>query len=201
MRVQADWKSIQDVAAFEGFTCLVPQTRFAVGESKIERDAGGKPIWTWKKNTPPLSADDQAALVKAGLLKESETRNLLTDIDSGKSVKPHAGSVRWNEFRKSWIAIFNEYGGKSMLGEVWFAEAKQLTGPWSAAKKIMTHESYSFYNPVHHPFFDQDGGRLIYLEGTYAATFSGNNERTPRYDYNQIMYRLDLADPRLKLTK
>jgi hypothetical protein len=201
MRVRADWKSIQDVAEFEGFTCLAPQSRFAGAESKIERDANRKPIWSWKKNTPPLSADEQASLVKAGVLKESETRNLIVDIDSGKSVKPHAGSVRWNEFRKSWIAIFNEYGGKSMLGEVWFAEAKQLTGPWSTAKKVVTHDNYSFYNPVHHSFFDQDGGRRVYLEGTYASTFSGNNERTPRYDYNQIMYRLDLADPRLILTK
>ena len=47
--------------------------------------------------------------------------------------------------------------------------------------------------------FDQDGGRLIYFEGTYTHTFSGNDNATPRYDYNQIMYRLDLADPRLNL--
>jgi hypothetical protein len=50
---------------------------------------------------------------------------------------------------------------------------------------------------VSHPFFDQEGGRIIYFEGTYASTFSGNTNPTPRYDYNQIMYRLDLADPRL----
>jgi hypothetical protein len=50
---------------------------------------------------------------------------------------------------------------------------------------------------VHHPFFDQDGGRTIYFEGTYCNTFSGNPEQTARYDYNQVMYRLDLADPRL----
>jgi hypothetical protein len=62
----------------------------------------------------------------------------------------------------------------------------------------VTHEQYSFYNPAQHPFFDQEGGRLIYFEGTYAETFSGNPCPTPRYDYNQVMYRLDLADPRLK---
>ena len=39
---------------------------------------------------------------------------------------------------------------------------------------------------------------MIYFEGTYTHTFSGNEHRTPRYDYNQIMYRLDLADERLK---
>lgn len=199
MRVRADWKAIQDPAEFEGYSCLLPQTRFAGADTKIERGDDGKPVWGWKKNTPPLSPDEQAVLVKAGVLKDNDTRLLFTDIDSGKPVKPHAGSVRWNDFRKRWIAIFNQMGGTSHLGEVWFAEAKQLTGPWSAAKKIITHDKYSFYNPVQHPFFDQDGGRLIYLEGTYAAMFSGNENRTPRYDYNQIMYRLDLADPRLKL--
>ena len=40
--------------------------------------------------------------------------------------------------------------------------------------------------------------RLVYFEGTYVTTFSGNPVATPRYDYNQIMYRLDLADPRLR---
>ena len=53
--------------------------------------------------------------------------------------------------------------------------------------------------PTQHPFFDQDGGRVIYFEGTYTNTFSGNPMPTPRYEYNQIMYRLDLSDPRLKM--
>jgi hypothetical protein len=51
---------------------------------------------------------------------------------------------------------------------------------------------------VQHAFFDQDAGRLIYFEGTYTSTFSGNPDPTPRYDYNQIMYRLDVDDPRLR---
>jgi hypothetical protein len=56
------------------------------------------------------------------------------------------------------------------------------------------------YNPKQHPYFDQDGGRTIYFEGTYTQAFSGSEETaTPRYDYNQIMYRLDLGDPRLAL--
>ncbi|MBI3860545.1 MAG: hypothetical protein HY290_01470, partial [Planctomycetia bacterium] len=41
-------------------------------------------------------------------------------------------------------------------------------------------------------------GRQIFFEGTYTHTFSGNpHETTPRYEYNQVMYRLDLDDPRL----
>ena len=72
-------------------------------------------------------------------------------------------------------------------------------GPWIYARKIVTHEKYDFYNPKHHPFFDKEGGRVIYFEGTYVNTFSGNPEKTPRYDYNQIMYKLDLSDERLAL--
>ena len=92
-----------------------------------------------------------------------------------------------------------EFGGPSYLGEIWYAEAQALEGPWRKAVKIVTHDRYSFYNVKHHPLFDQEGGRLIYFEGTYTATFSGNDDKTPRYDYNQIMYRLDLADPRLRV--
>jgi hypothetical protein len=36
------------------------------------------------------------------------------------------------------------------------------------------------------------------LEDTYSHTFSGRESRTPLYDYNQILYRLDLTDPRLR---
>jgi hypothetical protein len=86
-----------------------------------------------------------------------------------------------------------------MLGEAWFAEADSVTGPWVYARKIVTHDDYSFYNVRHHPFFDQDGGRRVYFEGTYTATFSGTKVPTPRYDYNQVLYRLDLDDPRLVL--
>jgi hypothetical protein len=96
--------------------------------------------------------------------------------------------------------IFHEAGGESSnLGEVYYAEADRLTGPWAMARKVVTHEKYSFYNPKQHPMFDQENGRLIYFEGTYTAAFSRSHQRTPRYDYNQIMYRLDLSDPRLAL--
>ena len=98
--------------------------------------------------------------------------------------------------------IFGQSGGStSFLGEIWYAEADAPEGPWLKARKIVTHDKYSFYNPVHHPFLDQKGGRIIYFEGTYTATFSGAKFPTPRYDYNQILYRLDLADPRLKAVR
>src|SRR5439155_20880164 len=90
-------------------------------------------------------------------------------------------------------------GKPSYLGEVYYLESDRPEGPWTTAVKVVTHDHYTFYNPVHHPFLDRDRGRIIYFEGTYANTFSGNPDQTPRYDYNQILYRLDLADARLVL--
>ena len=110
----------------------------------------------------------------------------------------HGGSVYWNEYRKRWIMIVGQAGGTSYLGEIWYAESPALEGPWRQAKKIVTHDRYTFYNPKQHPFFDGQNGRFIYFEGTYTKECSGNPEATPRYDYNQIMYRLDLADERLR---
>ena len=92
-------------------------------------------------------------------------------------------------------------GDSSFLGEVWYAEADTPVGPWAYARKIVTHNKYSFYNPKQHAYFDQDGGCIIYFEGTYSHTFSGSLENaTPRYNYNQIVYRLNLDDRRLALS-
>jgi hypothetical protein len=117
------------------------------------------------------SAFRQLALVAAGKIKSKEAWINLRDAESG--------------------------GSSSYLGEIWYAEANAPEGPWLLAQNIVTHHHYSFYNPLHHVFFDQQGGRIIYFEGTYAHAFSATKTPTPRYDYNQVMYRLDLSDARL----
>jgi hypothetical protein len=133
-------------------------------------------------------------------LEQEHQKDRMTDIESRKPITPHGGSVCWNRWRQRWLMIFNQSGGESSnLGEVWYAEAPTPAGPWTFARKIITHNRYSFYNPKQHPYFDRDNGRIVYLEGTYSFTFSGDEKQaTPRYDYNQVMYRLDLSDPRLK---
>jgi hypothetical protein len=199
VRVQADLKCIQDPTRYEAFTCLVPGTHYSGKETQVERSAKGELIYAWKANTDPVRQNEENELLSCGKIKASEERYQVKDIETGKPIKLHAGSVAWNDFRKRWILIASESGGSSFLGEVWFSESEHETGPWRWVKKIVTHDHYTFYNPIHHPFFDQEGGRFIYFEGTYANTFSGNSVQTPRYDYNQIMYRLDLSDPRLKL--
>ena len=90
----------------------------------------------------------------------------------------HGGSVYWNDVSP---ALGDDrggvVGGTSMLGEVWYAEADTPVGPWVYARKVVTHDRYSFYNPKQHPMFDKEGGRMIFFEGTYTHTFSGNPTR------------------------
>ena len=121
----------------------------------------------------------------------------LKSVD-GNTVKPHAGSIAWNEYRKRWVTVFHEVGGKpSHLGEVWYAEADKPAGPWGPAVKVLSHKNYTLYNVRLHPEFSPTGSPILLFEGTYTATFANNPHPTPRYDYNQIMYRLDLDDSRL----
>ena len=123
----------------------------------------------------------------------------LSSATGGKPVTPHSGSIAWNEFRKRWVAVFMETFGKpSAFGELWYAEAKVPTGPWGKAIKILTHENYTFYNPRIHPEFTPTNSPILLFEGTYTMQFADKPAPTARYDYNQILYRLDLNDPTLK---
>jgi len=63
--------------------------------------------------------------------------------------------------------------------------------------KVLDHRLYTYYNPRIHPEFSPQGSPILLFEGTYTQLFSGAPVRTPRYDYNQILYRLDLDDPKL----
>lgn len=195
IRVPAELDAVLDLEQYEYFTCLREGSTAEAPE--IERDPEGELRYRWVRNVPPMNEEIEWKLLEAGTIRPDETRFLPVDVASGERIRLHRGSVRWNEHRGRWILIASQLFGTSPLGEVWYAEADDPTGPWERAVKVVTHENYSFYNPVQHDFFDQQGGRLIYFEGTYTTQFSGNEQPTPRYDYNQIMYRLDLDDPRL----
>ena len=200
VRNSPDLAHIADSKTYEAFTCLAPGARFDGPRTRLDRAADGHLLWAWKVNTPALGEDEAVKLVSAGKMKQEEVLTQLRDIETDKFVTSHGGSVYWNTFRKRWIMITTQvFGSPSFLGEVWFAEADTPVGPWLYARKVATHDHYTFYNPTQHPFFDQDGGRRIYFEGTYVDTYSGVTDLVPRYNYNQLMYRLDLDDQRLAL--
>lgn len=195
MRVPASADAVLDLSRYEAFTCLVPGGREQ--GAKVERDATGKVVWGWKRDTAAITFALQESLKKQRLLKSDEVWLQLTDADHGNVIEAHRGSVTWNTLRKKWILITTQVRGTSILGEVWYAETDRPEGPWTKARKIVTHDKYSFYNPKQHPQFTSSDGRYVFFEGTYTQSFSGNTDPTPRYEYNQMMYRLDLNDPRL----
>jgi hypothetical protein len=201
VRVLATLKDLLDPNAYEAFTCATAVEKNRPTAVKTGQD--GKPVWQWQRDLPPMGSDAEAKLCKAGKLKPEHTRFYLANAaDLKERVRLHSGTVRWNEHRRRWVMVAGQIGGKSsLLGEVWYAEAEHPTGPFGTAAKVVTHEKQSFYNVCHHSFLDRDGGRFIYFEGTYTSDFSGNSDNTPRYEYNQIIYRLDLDSAVLQLTR
>jgi hypothetical protein len=113
-------------------------------------------------------------------------------------VEPHSGSIAWNAYRRRWVTVFMQNFGKpSVFGELWYAESESPYGPWGRAVKILSHKNYTFYNPRLHPEFTPEDSPVLLFEGTYTSAFADRPAPTPRYDYNQILYRLDPDDPRL----
>jgi len=200
MRVRAEWDDVIDANCYEVLTALKPKKSAGQLEPRLNPVKSNKP-YRWIR-FDELTGDDVSAKNSVIEALKKETKDVqLYDIETGKEISPHGGTVYFNSYRQRWISIFvQQFGQSSFLGEVWYAEADTPVGPWAYAKKIVTHNKYSFYNPKQHTFFDKEGGRKIFFEGTYTFTFSGSLENaTPRYDYNQIMYRLNLDDNRLAL--
>ena len=127
----------------------------------------------------------------------------------GLPVKVHSGSIAWNAYRNRWVTVFMEaFGTPAAFGELWYAESKSPWVPWGTPVKVLSHQNYSFYNPQIHTSLVANAGQHLFFEGTYTILFAGTTNSksmaptfplaTPRYEYNQILYRLDLNDPRLR---
>lgn len=169
------------------------------GHPSFWKDESGKEWLLYGNPLPtlrcPATFEGWQDLSKWEQLKPQET--LLSP--EGKAVKPHSGHIAWNEFRKRWVTVFMEYFGKpSVFGELWYAEADSPLGPWGKAVKVITHENYTFYNPRLHPEFTSPDSPILIFEGTYTAEFADRPFPTARYNYNQVLYRLDLDDPALR---
>ena len=189
----APLKTVWDRAAGPKKMPPVPE-----GHASIWADAGGK---TWLHFGNPFPTLRCPATYEAW--QDPAAWEVLTPPRelqgaSGSAVVPHSGSIAWSSARNKWVAVFvQKFGKPSAFGEVWYAEAADPTGPWGRAVKILTHENYTFYNPKIHIGVTGKTSPTILFEGTYTAEFADHAEPTPRYNYNQMLYRLDLDDPRL----
>lgn len=169
------------------------------GHSAFWKDAQGK---EWVLFGNPFPALRCAATFEAwqdpAQWETMTPQERLVSAADGSQVKPHSGSIAWNANRKRWVTVFEQSFGKpSTFGELWYAEAKAPTGAWGKAVKVLSHQNYTFYNPRLHPEFTPADSPILLFEGTYTMTFADRPPPTPRYEYNQILYRLDLDDPRL----
>jgi hypothetical protein len=141
---------------------------------------------TWLKIEPPSLLDSREGQLDSQSGKPDS-------LEGGQRITPHSGSIAWNSFRRRWVAIFMEkFGEPSAFGELWYAESPEPTGPWSKAIKVLSHDNYTFYNPRIDAEFTTPQSSILLFEGTYTQEFAKFPHPTPRYDYNQILYRLDL---------
>lgn len=127
-----------------------------------------------------------------------ETQDHLVAATDGAPVAIASGSIAWNPWRKRWVTVCQQkFGTPSAFGEVWYAEADSPAGPWGKAVKVLSHPNYTFYNVRLHQDLTPPDSPALLFEGTYTAEFADRPVRTARYNYNQILYRLDLDDPGL----
>jgi hypothetical protein len=166
------------------------------------RDSESKEWLLFSNPLPRVKiADSYEAWKNPKSWQAMEVPEMLSTKD-GQEIKVHQGAMAWSDYRSSWFMIFTQAGGTpSYLGEIWYAESDSPFGSWSNLTKIVTHDNYTFYNPCIHADWSAGDSPLVYFEGTYTAEFAKHPEKTPRYDYNQILYRLNLDDLARKVSK
>jgi hypothetical protein len=191
VRFPATSAGVQDLADYEVYSAYGPH-----GSTTLAKNADGTLNYAW---TPGATAITQAALKSLSIDPAQGLDGHLTDLDGGSNVAIAHQSSAWNDYRKRFSAVVQQQYGTSLLGEIWYVEGDTPLGPWVYARKVVTHDDgYTFYNPDLVPSFSEAGGRILFFDATYTASYT-SVAPTPRYNYNEIMYRLDLDDPRLLL--
>lgn len=195
LRVPATIDAIQDPDRYQFFTPLKPGTTRADSEVEGTRD---DPVWAWKNDAPFMDDFLQARMIRDDRLASDEGLLNLRDFQQGEEILVFGGRVYWNNARQKWVMIFSRIAPSSPVEEVWYSEADSPLGPWVYARKVTDHDNTSCYLPNQHRPFDQNGGRTVYFECTFANLVTGSKPK-PGYNYNQMMYKLNLNDTRLYL--
>ncbi len=196
VRIGATEVKLTDPERWEAFTAL---RQGKTDELVIRGD--GTLNYDWKTDTSPITGTTGNIYNGGPIPNDQRLFGHTKDPESGVAMSwPSAPSTAWNVHRRRYVQpIGQAFGVSSFLGEIWFNEADTPMGPWVYARKIITHDNYTFYNPRLHPFFTQDGGRYVFFENTYTTGYTNTAVPTPRDNYNQAMYRLDLDDARIVL--
>ncbi len=140
---------------------------------------------TWQQERPPLTQREESVGVADGSITQP-----LTQVENATTRRPvsiQESSIEWNPHHRCYVMI-----ASSADGDLWFSESPHIQGPWKNAIRILSADPGKCAAPVQHPFMNQEGGRIIWFETAYLES------SLPRYDGTELMYRLDLADLRLK---
>eukprot|EP00750_Incisomonas_marina_P001263 INCI1105.5.p1 GENE.INCI1105.5~~INCI1105.5.p1 ORF type:complete len:610 (+),score=69.94 INCI1105.5:312-2141(+) len=95
-------------ASYESFTPLKQGTLFNGPASDLDTNATtGRPQYSWKCNTPPLTAEQETALVTAGMLHDSELPVRLRDgtTSACQRIWLEGGSMFFNADRGKYIVV------------------------------------------------------------------------------------------------
>ena len=189
-RVTPTLDHVSNPLDYDHFTCLKEGESIQNDRPKIDRNAKGQIQYSWKRGTGAIDYAAQTELIKRGVITKEEGYLQPTDLISGQPVDVKRGSISWNPFRQRWILIAG-------ATDIWYSEADTPVGPWVYVQKVVSNDQF-LYNPVHHAFLDQEDGKRVFFQGTFTKFFS-KEPPIPRYDYNQLMYGLNLSNHRLKI--
>jgi hypothetical protein len=167
-------------SSYEGFTPFQQGS-----DTVLEYNPDGTLKYSWKTNTRVLN---HTLPVDPTVPADQKLYGHIVDPSTGGPIYPLSGSVQWNAHRQRFVAL-------SSFAVQHFLEADTPMGPWVYSRKVLEYENYGSYGTRHHAFFDKSNGREIFFESTYTTFFSAAPAETPWYNYNQIMYKLDLDTP------
>jgi hypothetical protein len=199
-RSATDYASVTNPATYEGFTCLVPGEKMEGSSTQVNRDGSGNLIWSWQTLTAPVGIGEMDDLESYGLIDADERWTRPVDVETGLDFSMKRGPLMYNPYRQRYCMIMMEVGAeRSLSTSYWYLEADTPQGPWVFGRRIVQHDDYTFYNPCLHPYLSKDNGREIFFEGTVTMSYTRRRIVTEGYNYNQMMYKLDLDDERLML--
>lgn len=215
VRVEAEGVSVTDPHTYETYT---PFAEGSVGSAADIVRVDGEIDYAWRVDTP-----HEMNSCEFDIIPEHERLHSHLSADWEASpygifrfpIYPADVTIRWNPHRGRYVALVVHAANappclgahtdfQSDHGEVFYAEGDTPQGPWHYARKVLTSglpacafsaDCYDFYLPEFHPF-DKEQGRLLYFSGThtrYILARSEHAEAVPRYEYNGLMYKLDLA--------
>ncbi len=194
---------ITDFSAWEAYTPLL-------SGSNMNHPIMDPKGWGWKKGAPVFQQSDETTLISKGIMSASQARMQVVDSVTNQPIIVDSGVVHWNAYLKKYILLFGN-------AQLYIAMSDNMMGPWNKAVKIVQHDASrsQCYNSTQIAALSDATERYVYIACTYTAMWTndappsdtpnvwstclfGQNAHlncapvVPRYEYNNLIYRLDL---------